>query len=51
MSNHLGDVAYRTGKKLDWDPVKLQARNAPEAFQYIRRPYRKEWEAILESKA
>jgi predicted dehydrogenase len=51
MSNHLGNVAYRTGKKLEWDPVNLRARNAPEASQYIRRPYRKEWEAILKSKA
>jgi predicted dehydrogenase len=46
-SNHLGNVAYRTGKKLEWDPVNLRARNAPEADQFIRRPYRKGWDGIL----
>ena len=46
-SNHLGNVAYRTGKKLEWDYVNLRARNAPEADQFIRRPYRKGWDGIL----
>jgi len=48
-SNHLGNVAYRTGKKLEWDFVNMRARNAPEADQFIRRPYRKGWEGILKS--
>lgn len=39
-ANHLGNVAYRTGKKLEWDPVALKATNAPEADQYIKREYR-----------
>jgi predicted dehydrogenase len=42
-ANHLGNVAFRTGKKLQWDPDKLRATNAPEADQYIRRAYRKGW--------
>jgi predicted dehydrogenase len=42
-SNHLGNVAYRVGKKLLWDAEKLQATNAPEADQFIRREYRKGW--------
>jgi len=42
-ANHLGNVAYRAGKKLEWDPVKLQATNAPEAAPLIRREYRKPW--------
>jgi predicted dehydrogenase len=46
-SNHLGNVAYRTGKKLEWDHVNLRATGAPEADQFIRRPYRKGWDAIL----
>ena len=46
-SNHLGNVAYRTGKKLEWDHINLRARNAPEADQFIRRPYRKGWDGIL----
>jgi hypothetical protein len=43
-ANHLGNVAYRAGKKLEWDADKLRARNAPEADPFIRREYRKGWE-------
>ena len=42
-ANHLGNVAYRSGKKLDWDATKLYASNAPEAEPFIRRDYRKGW--------
>ncbi|MEW6306991.1 MAG: Gfo/Idh/MocA family oxidoreductase [Verrucomicrobiota bacterium] len=42
-ANHLGNVAYRTGKKLQWDPVKLRAKNAPEADKFIKREYREGW--------
>jgi len=42
-ANHLGNVAYRIGKKLEWDPAKLKAPNAPEADRLIRREYRKGW--------
>ena len=41
--NLLGTVAFRVGKKLDWDAENLKARNCPEADQFIRRPYRKGW--------
>ena len=41
--NLLGTVAFRTGKKLQWDPVKVKATNCPEADQYIRREYRDGW--------
>ncbi|MBM4017107.1 MAG: Gfo/Idh/MocA family oxidoreductase [Planctomycetes bacterium] len=40
----LGNVAIRTGKKIEWDPVNLRAKNVPEAAAYIRREYRKGWE-------
>ncbi len=43
-SNHLGNVAYRVGKKLEWDPDQLKATNAPEADPLIRVPYREGWE-------
>ncbi|MCS6850782.1 MAG: Gfo/Idh/MocA family oxidoreductase [Gemmataceae bacterium] len=43
-ANHLGNVAYRVGKTIEWDAVKLRATNAPEADAYIRRAYRKGWE-------
>ena len=42
-ANHLGNVAYRTGRKLEWDPVRLAATNAPEASRFIRREYRPGW--------
>lgn len=42
-ANHLGNVAYRTGKKLEWDAAALRAKNAPEADPFIRREYRTGW--------
>jgi len=45
-ANHLGNVAYRTGKKLLWDAQKLQATNAPEAARFIRREYRTGWKLV-----
>lgn len=41
--NLLGAVAFRVGKKLQWDPGKLEAINAPEAAKYIRTKYRDGW--------
>lgn len=43
-ANHLGNVAYRVGKKLEWDAAAMKATNAPEADPFIRRAYRKGWE-------
>ena len=42
-SNHLGNVAYRVGKKLLWDTAAMRASNAPEADPFLRREYRKGW--------
>jgi len=39
----LGTVAFRAGKKLEWDPVNLRASNCPEADRFLRREYRKGW--------
>jgi len=39
----LGTVAYRVGKKLEWDPVNLKATNCPEAAPLIQRAYREGW--------
>jgi predicted dehydrogenase len=43
MNNLLGNVAYRVGKKLQWDAAELKAVGCPEADRYIRRAYRKGW--------
>jgi predicted dehydrogenase len=42
-ANHLGNVAFRVGKKIEWDADKLRATNAPGADKYLRREYRKGW--------
>ncbi|HUS35139.1 MAG TPA: gfo/Idh/MocA family oxidoreductase, partial [Verrucomicrobiae bacterium] len=39
----LGNVAYRVGKKLEWDAKRLKATNAREAEEYIQHHYRKGW--------
>jgi predicted dehydrogenase len=39
----LGTVAYRVGKKLQWDPAALKATNCPEADKYLKREYRPGW--------
>ena len=43
IANHLGNVAYRLGKKIEWDPVNLKAKNTPEADRLIHKTYRKGW--------
>jgi predicted dehydrogenase len=40
----LGNVAYRTGLKLDWDARLLKARNTMQAMNFLRSEYRKGWE-------
>ncbi len=45
-ANHLGNVAYRVGKKLIWDAENMKATNAPEADKFIKREYRKGWELV-----
>ena len=39
----LGNVAYRVGKKLEWDFASLKATNCPEADEFIQHQYRRGW--------
>ena len=39
----LGNVAYRVGKKVDWDYMNLRATNSPEAEQFVQHTYREGW--------
>jgi predicted dehydrogenase len=39
----LGNVAFRVGRKIEWDAKRMRAKNAPEASQYVRREYRSGW--------
>ena len=49
-ANHLGNVAYRTGKKIMWDYKNMKATNAPEAAPFIKRPsFRKGWDNIIKA--
>ena len=41
--NLLGNVAFRTGTTLQWNPETLKAINSTEADRYIRRDYRPGW--------
>ncbi|MCH2131086.1 MAG: Gfo/Idh/MocA family oxidoreductase [Pirellulaceae bacterium] len=40
----LGGVAFRVGKRLEWDAENQRATNCPEADQFIRKAYRSGWE-------
>lgn len=42
-ANHLGNVAYRLGRKLEWDAAAMKATNCPEADALIRKTYRDGW--------
>jgi hypothetical protein len=42
-ANHLGNVAYRTGQKLEWDAAEMKVTNTRAADRFIRRDYRKGW--------
>ena len=42
-ANHLGNVAFRAGKKIDWNARNMRIPNAPEAEQYLKREYREGW--------
>jgi len=39
----LGNVAYRVGKKIEWDSKNLKVLNAPEADQFLKPPHREGW--------
>ena len=43
IANHLGNVAYRLNKKIEWDPVNLKAKDTPEADILIRKPHHNGW--------
>ncbi len=42
-ANHLGNVAFRAGQKLEWDHSSMQVTNCPEANQFLGRVPREGW--------
>jgi hypothetical protein len=45
-ANHLGTIAYRSGKKIEWDPKSMRIKNAPDAERFLGREYRKGWTLV-----
>jgi len=41
---HLGNIAWRTGHTIDFDPAKRQLRRDKQAESFLSRPYRHGWE-------
>ena len=37
------NVAFRAGKRLEWDAGNMKFPNAPEAETFLKRDYRKGW--------
>jgi predicted dehydrogenase len=42
-ANHLGNIAYRAGKRIQWDAQKMTIPNARDAERLLGREYRKGW--------
>ncbi len=42
----LGNVAYRIGKTIEYDPAKMKVTNVPEANELLSKEYRKGWEVV-----
>ena len=40
----LGNVAYRSGQRLEWNFAKMKATNCAEADQFIQHDYRGDWD-------
>lgn len=46
-ANHLGNVAYRAGTRIEWDAKRMKIPNAPEAERLLTREYRPGWKDLL----
>jgi predicted dehydrogenase len=42
-ANHLGNVAYRAGQRIEWDAANLRIPNCSNAEQFLHRDYRPGW--------
>jgi hypothetical protein len=40
---HLGNIAIRLGRKIQWDPEKEQIVGDDEAARWVSKPMRKPW--------
>jgi predicted dehydrogenase len=42
-ANHLGNVAYRAGQRIEWDSEKMAVTNTSAADRFLQRSYRAGW--------
>lgn len=47
---HLGNIAFRTGRKIRWDPAKEQIVGDPDASRLLGRRARKPWDLISDER-
>jgi hypothetical protein len=40
----LGNVSLRVGRRIEWDPAAMLAKNCPEAERFLRQEYRRGFE-------
>ena len=40
----LGNLAVRTGRRIEWDVSSMKVTNDRDAQKFVRREYRKGWE-------
>jgi predicted dehydrogenase len=45
-ANHLGNVAFRAGRKLEWDAPRMRVTNTSEADRFLKRAYRPGWSLV-----
>jgi hypothetical protein len=43
---HLGNIAFKTGRRLTWDATREEFVNDPEALKLLGRQARKPWDLI-----
>jgi len=43
---HLGNIAFRTGRKIRWDAEREEILDDPKASEFLERPARKPWDLI-----
>jgi predicted dehydrogenase len=46
VANHLGNVAYRLGAKIEWDARNFRIPNVRNAEKYLDQEYRKGWSLV-----
>ena len=45
-ANHLGNVAYRIGKPIEWNHSEMRMPNLEDDQRFLKRDYRKGWSLI-----